>query len=166
VQRWRATLDALGPERKIGISWRGGTAGTRASLRSIPLETVVRALGGLGARLVSLQYGAVDDELAAAAKNCGVEVLHFPEVIPDYDQTAALVSALDAVVSVCTSIVHLTGALGRPVHVLVPSVPEWRYGIAGECMPWYPSARMYRQVRNEPWTAVLSRVRAALENTD
>jgi tetratricopeptide (TPR) repeat protein len=166
VERWRGRLAGLGGGPAIGVSWRGGTAGTRTSLRSIPLETIVAAFAGLGARLVSLQYGPVDAELAAVAERCGVKVAHFPEVIPDYDQTAALVTALDCVVTVCTSIVHLTGALGRPAHVLVPSVPEWRYGFSGDAMPWYPSARLYRQARGEPWSAVVSRLAARLAAAD
>jgi hypothetical protein len=100
---------------------------------------------------VSLQYGAVEEDLATLAAEPGLEVVHFPEAIADYDETAALVSALDVVVTVCTSIVHLTGAVGRPVWVLVPSVPEWRYCFDGETLPWYPTARLIRQRAGEPW---------------
>ena len=80
----------------------------------------------------------------------------------DYDETAALVSALDLTVSVCTSVVHLTGALGRPVWVLAPQAPEWRYGTRGEAVPWYPSARVFRQEDYGEWDPVMRRVAAEL----
>jgi tetratricopeptide (TPR) repeat protein len=156
IAHWRARLAALGPGLRVGVSWRGGAAATRARLRSIALRELAPLLSTPGCRFVSLQYGAVDEDLAAFARESGIELAHFPEAIPDYDATAALVSALDLVVTVCTSIVHLTGALGRPVWVLVPSVPEWRYCFEGETLPWYPSARVIRQRVGEPWATAIS----------
>ena len=88
----------------------------------------------------------------------GTDVQHWPEAIDDYDETAALVCALDLVISVCTSLVHLCGALGRPVWVLAPRSPEWRYGIAGEAMPWYPSVRIVRQREYGRWDPVVEEV--------
>ena len=112
VADWRARLAALGPGLKVGLSWRGGSAHTRTKLRSIPLADLAPVLRVPGCRFVSLQYGAVDEDIATLAGETGIELVHFPEAIADYDETAALVSALDLVVTVCTSIVHLTGALG------------------------------------------------------
>jgi ADP-heptose:LPS heptosyltransferase len=80
----------------------------------------------------------------------------------DYEETAALVSALDLVISVCTAVIHLGGALGRPVWVMAPYSPEWRYGIAGEEMPWYPSVRVFRQAAFGEWDAVVERVAQSL----
>src|SRR6185312_2277935 len=74
-----------------------------------------------------------------------LKVHHWQEAIDDYDQTAALVSALDGVLTVCTAIVHLSGALGRPALVMVPFGADWRYGASGERMVWYPSVRLVRQ---------------------
>jgi ADP-heptose:LPS heptosyltransferase len=90
-------------------------------------------------------------------------VHHWPQAIEDYDETAALVSALDLTVSVCTAIVHLSGALGRPVWVMAPIRPEPRYGLKGETMRWYPSARMFRQQSFGDWNPVIAAVAAALE---
>ena len=83
---------------------------------------------------------------------------HWSEAIDDYDETAALVAALDVVVTVCTSLVHLSGALGQRTWVLVPTVPEWRYGLSGSRMPWYASAELERQGPAEDWPAVLGRI--------
>ena len=160
---WRGRLTTLGPGLKIGLSWRGGTALSRVALRSIPLEGWERLFALAGVRFVSLQYteGAAS-ELAALERAGGPAVTHWQEAIDDYDETAALISALDLTISVCTSVVHLAGAIGRPVWVLAPEAAEWRYGTQGEAMPWYPSARIFRQEQLGDWDPVMRRVAAEL----
>ena len=111
-----------------------------------------------GARFVSLQYGEVAAEVAALEREHGIRVEHWPETVASSDDSAALICALEHTVSVCTAVVHLAGALGRPVSVMVPSVPEWRYGVRGEEMPWYPSVRLFRQAVPEQWGPVFERV--------
>ena len=163
VESWRRRLSSLGDGLKIGLSWTGGTARTRQALRSIPLPEWQPLLATPGARFVSLQHTPeASRELEGLRARHGIDLAHWPEAIVDTDQTAALVSALDLVVSVCTSVVHLAGALGRPVWVLVPSVPEWRYGLAGASMPWYPTARLFRQAAGADWKPALAAVAAAL----
>lgn len=162
IDHWRARLASLGSGRWIGLSWQGGTPGTGRMRRSIALEALRPLFNLPHARFVSLQYGDVDGELAALERRHGIRVEHWPDVIARTDETAALIGALEATVSVCTSVVHLAGALGRPTYVMVPSVPEWRYGAGGEAMPWYPSVRLFRQALPGDWQPVLERVRAAL----
>ena len=164
VARWRSWLEALGPGRKLGISWRGGTAASRRRLRSLTLEDIQPILKVPGCRFVCLQYGEVREELASL-RDQGVEIAYAPEAIADYDETAALCVALDMTVSVCTSVIHLNGALGRPVWVMVPTVPEWRYGQSGEVMPWYPSARLLRQRRPNDWASLVETVAGDLRRT-
>jgi tetratricopeptide (TPR) repeat protein len=163
VRAWRERLAAMGPGKKVAISWRGGFVGTRRHLRSIDVEAWLPILRTPGIEFISLQYteGAAA-ELEALQGKHGVRVHHWPEVIEDYDETAALVCALDAVVSVCTALIHLTGALGRPVWILVPAVPEWRYMRQGDRMPWYPSARLLRQPRVGEWEDVIARMAETL----
>ncbi len=162
VAAWRTRLAGLGPGLKIGLSWRGGTLRTRQPLRSIPLQQLVAVLNGRDAHGVSLQYGDVSAEVEAAAAQ-GIDVAHWPEAIVDFGQMAALMSALDLVISVCNTTVHLAGALGRPVWVMAPRMPEWRYGVYGETMPWYPSARVWRQSVYGDWKPVLKQVAEALQ---
>jgi Tfp pilus assembly protein PilF len=162
VEYWRARLSALGGRRVIGLSWRGGLANTGRTRRSIALEQLRPLLELPGTRFVSLQYGEVAGELAALERSRGIRVEHWPDVIASADDTAALICALDLTVSVCTAVVHLTGALGRPAWVMVPWVAEWRYGKQGESMPWYPSVRLFRQPTPGDWPPVLERVRASL----
>ena len=159
VAHWKARLATLGPGLKIGISWRGGTFSTRAPLRSLPLLEWRPIFDVPGVHFVSLQYGDVRDDLRAAP----IEISHWQEAIDDYDETAALVCALDLVVSVCTAVIHLSGALGRPVWVMAPVSPEWRYGMSGD-MPWYPSARLFRQRSFGEWGTVADQVGSALRS--
>jgi tetratricopeptide (TPR) repeat protein len=83
----------------------------------------------------------------------------------DFWDTAALVMSLDLVISVDTSVVHLAGALGRPVWVLLPAIGcDWRWGVRGDTTPWYPTARLFRQRTPGDWMAVVDEVKAALSN--
>jgi hypothetical protein len=162
VKAWRARLAALGPGRKVGISWRGGTEKTRRRLRSPAPEAFAGLMQTPGVHWVSLQYDATAEELPALAAATGATVHHWPEAIDEYDETAALLWALDLTVSVCTAVVHLGGALGRPVWVMAPYSPEWRYGLYWERMPWYPSVRVLRQASPGAWDALLRRVKNEL----
>jgi tetratricopeptide (TPR) repeat protein len=156
VSKWRERLAVLGPGRKIGLSWRGGLMKTGRLRRSLDLPALRNVLRIPGMQFVSLQYGNVEEELAG--------LTHWQEAIDDYDETAALVTALDGVVSVCTALVHLTGALGVRALVMAPFSPEWRYGISGHRMPWYPSVRILRQSRPGDWDAVLAALVDHLQN--
>jgi hypothetical protein len=162
VAYWRQTLQALGPGIKIGIAWTGGALKTRRSLRSLALAELSPLLQIPSTQFVSLQYTKCDDEIAALARATGIVVHHWPETLADYDETAALVTALDLVITVTSSIVHLSGALGKLTWVLVPSVPEWRYLNSGHAMPWYSSVRLFRQRELREWAPVIEAIRAAL----
>lgn len=163
VTRWRKKLAELGPGLKVGISWRGGTHNTRSPLRSIALERWDAILSTPGVCFVNLQYTSdAETEINSLAEMRGHRVTYLPEAIADYEETAALVSALDLTLSVCTAVVHLAGALGRPVWVMAPYSPEWRYGRSGETMPWYPAARILRQECFGEWDPVLNAAAARL----
>jgi Flp pilus assembly protein TadD len=158
VAQWRERLAALGPGLKAGVSWIGGLQKTGRSRRSLSLEQMRPVLGLPGVSWISLQYTPASAEIAAS----GMRIAEFPGVTEDLDELAALVEALDIVVSVCNTTVHVAGALGKEVLVMAPFVPEWRYGLSGERMIWYPSARVFRQARYGDWTEVLAAVGKAL----
>lgn len=160
---WRERLAQLGPGLKVGISWTGGVHKTRRPLRSVPLEQWLPILETPQVRFVSLQYTAeAGTEVAELRAQHGVMIEHWPEAIDDYHETAALVCALDLVISVCTAIVHLGGALGRPVWVMAPHSPEWRYGLKGDTMPWYPFVKIIRQPAFGEWGPVVFSVATEL----
>jgi tetratricopeptide (TPR) repeat protein len=160
---WKARLAALGSGLKVGISWRGGTHRTRMQLRSIPPAEWRPLLVRPAARFVSLQYGEVGPALAEFEKHCGVTVAHWPEAVANLDETAALIAALDLVITVDNTTAHLAGAIGKPVWVLLHYAPEWRWLARGERMPWYPSARLFRQTGPGGWSTVIPGVGDALD---
>jgi len=162
VAYWKAQLATLPGHLKVGISWRGGLASSRRSLRSIALQQWLPIFAVPGIDFVSLQYSDPEGELDALQR-AGVRVQQWQEAIDDYDETAALVCALDLVVSVQTAVVHLAGALGREVCALIPATPEWRYGSHGRSMPWYPTARLIRQPSLGDWGPVVETVAAELQ---
>jgi len=157
VAYWQNRLSALGPGLKVGISWFGGAASTRRDTRSIRLQDWLPLLSQTSCCFVSVQYGKVSSELETVARSHQVKIHAWDEAIDDYDETAALVTALDLVISVQTAIVHLAGALGKPAWVMLPAVSEWRYLEHGETMPWYPSVQLLRQPRLGDWQPVIAR---------
>jgi ADP-heptose:LPS heptosyltransferase len=80
----------------------------------------------------------------------------------DFADTAALIEQLDLVISVDTSVAHVAGALGKPLWLLLPWLPDWRWLLEREDSPWYPSARLFRQAEPGDWDSVLEKVRVAL----
>lgn len=158
VSAWRRRLESLPGSRKVGIAWRGGASSTRRSVRSVALDQWLPILQRGDASFVSLQHTDCREEIEAIGRNHRIRIHHWQEAIDDYDQTAALVCALDLVLSVQTAIVHLGGALGKRVWVMVPAVAEWRYLQSEERLPWYPAVRIFRQARPEDWGPVIERM--------
>ena len=85
------------------------------------------------------------------------------ESLPDFDATAALIGALDLVISIDTSVAHLAGGMGKPVWILLRDSPDWRWMQGRDDSPWYPTARLFRQGRDRDWAPVAAAVRAALQ---
>jgi ADP-heptose:LPS heptosyltransferase len=99
-----------------------------------------------------------DAKLIAGLPN----LIHFGDELADFDHTAAVIDALDLVITVDTAVAHLAAAMGKPVWILLPLVPEWRWLLDREDTPWYPTARLFRQKRRDDWESVIERVRAPL----
>ncbi len=155
---WRQRLGALGAGRKVGISWRGGAASTRGALRSVALEEWLPLLSVPNCHFISLQYADEGVESGGFTREHGIDIHHWQPALDDYDETAALVSALDLVISVQTAIAHLSGALGKPAWVLVPTVAEWRYLQDGGTTPWYPAVQLFRQQRRGAWGPLIAEI--------
>ena len=85
-------------------------------------------------------------------------LLHLGDQLKDFSDTAALISSLDLVISVDTSVAHLAGALAKPVCVLLPFLPDWRWLLDRDDSPWYPTARLFRQHTAGDWSAVINQV--------
>jgi Flp pilus assembly protein TadD len=161
---WRARLDAdddavaPGVRRfRVGLAWTGSAGHQRNPLRRVGLERYAAALGGLdGVAFHSLQPGA--EQEVAAARAAGFTVIDHTAELRSFDDTAALMSALDLVITVCTSVAHLAGALGRPAWVLLDVNPHWPWRLERRDSPAYPSVTLYRQPAFTQWTPVLDAV--------
>lgn len=162
-EHWAEYLNDYSTKPKIGISWRGGLPRTGRAYRSLELEQLVSLFNGSNVDWVSLQYGDVSDQLDQLKSQHGIKVLHLPEVIKDFHDTAALICNLDLVISIQTAAVHLTGALGVPAWVMVSASPEWRYMAKGDSMPWYPSVKIYRQKELGDWGDVIHQIKLDLQ---
>lgn len=150
---------------RVGLSWRGGTARTGASSRSIPLAQLAPILTSPDVEFVSLQYGDVAEEIAAVNAALGVDIrVPDPAAVRDFDDLAATVLEMDLVVTVQTALAHLSGAVGAPCRAMVPWAAEWRYGATGDTMPWYRSVRVLRQGEERAWEPVIRDVAAELRS--
>ena len=165
VTAWRRRLAGLTGLR-VGLVWAGGRRDFDPTLRaadqrrSLPLAQLAPLARLRGIDLVSLQKG--DAASQARTLPPGMVIHDWTDRLRDFADTAALIEALDLVISVDTSVVHLAGALGKPVWVLNRFDACWRWLGDREDSPWYPSARLFRQTSPGDWTGLIDRVAAAL----
>jgi hypothetical protein len=151
---WRGVLDASAPLR-IGLVWSGNPTHRNDARRSVAFAALYAALPK------GPQYICLQPELRPAdqeAVHSAADLAWVGPQLTDFGETAALVSQLDLVISVDTSVVHVAGALGTPAWMLTPFAPDWRWGVHGTSTPWYPSITLYRQSAVGDWRAVLARV--------
>jgi hypothetical protein len=160
IAQWRPAI-GQGEQPRIGLTWAGSPTHGNDRNRSIPLPLLRPLLGHPGLRFVALQKDLRDGDAQMLASIKGIT---FPgEELRDFSDTAAVISLLDLVITVDTSVAHLAGAMGKPVWVLLPFSPDWRWLIDRSDSPWYPSARLFRQPAIGDWQSVVTEVRNALE---
>ena len=156
----RLARSAPRPLRRIGLAWSGRSTHANDHRRSLHLAQLAR-LGATGsATFVCLQKPFPATDIAAMPAFPGLTDLS-PE-LTDFEETAALVASLDLVVTVDTAVAHLAGALGVPVWIMLPKAGDWRWLLARQDSPWYPSARLFRQPRPGAWAEVIADVAAQL----
>jgi len=158
VAAWRGRLgDADKP--RVGVVWSGSMA-LRNDRRSMALREMLPLIGEW-AEWVSLQKELRESDLVPLAahpalRDVGAE-------LNDFADTAAVIELMDVVVTVDTSVVHVAGAMGKPVWILLPFNPhDWRWMLDREDSIWYPTARVFRQPANGDWPSVVSRVNEEL----
>ena len=140
--------------RRVGLAWSGSPAHINNRNRSIPLQALAPLAQVEGLALVILQQDAIPEALAHVFRD--TEVLLAGEQCKDFAGTAAAIMNLDLVISVDTAVAHLAGALGRPVWTLLPCNRDWRWLLARDDSPWYPSMRLYRQREYGQWDDVIA----------
>ncbi|MDZ7630633.1 MAG: hypothetical protein U5K74_04530 [Gemmatimonadaceae bacterium] len=145
--------------RRVGVTWAGNPSHRNDSARSIAPSMLHGLLHTHPAiRFVCLQHGVHDDDLPPGTWDRPVS--------GDWLETARQLCTLDLLITVDTGIAHLAGALGVPVWILLPRVPDWRWGVEGNATPWYPTARLFRQPARGDWARVLTNVSAALSGAE
>jgi Flp pilus assembly protein TadD len=158
ARRWRERLKDLSG-LKVGLAWAGSAGHVNDFRRSIDLARLKPLLDVAGASFVSLQVGPRATDLAALPPG---RVVDLSAELTDFGETAGAILALDLVIAVDTSIVHLAGALDKPAWVILPFSPDWRWLLDRDDSPWYPSLRLYRQRKPGEWNDVIARVGADL----
>jgi len=167
ARAWAEKLATL-PGFRVGVNWHGNPEAEKHSAlqaRSFPLSAAAALARIPGISLVSLQKGAGAGQLAEVEFGGSVAQLTDPQHLgPDEiaDETAAIMMGLDLVITADTALAHLAGALGVPVWVVLQSVPDWRWFIAREDSPWYPTMKLFRQRVRGDWPEVLGRVAGEL----
>lgn len=160
VAQWH---ERLGVKRKprVGLVWSGSATHANDRNRSIVLRTLEPLLR-LDVEYHSLQKEVrPDDQLVMAQFT---QLQSYADDLHDFSDTAALISALDLVIAVDTSVAHLAGALAKPVWILLPQIPDFRWLLARNDSPWYPTARLFRQENAGDWASVVESVKHNLAN--
>jgi tetratricopeptide (TPR) repeat protein len=148
-----------GNKLRVGLVWAGRETHSNDSNRSLNIKLLEPLLEMHSqVEFISLQKGPREVDIAhdGRIKSCG-------SILNNFADTAALMSNLDLLISIDSSPVHLAGALGMPVWTLIPSIYDFRWLIDREDSPWYPSMTLFRQQPNEPWEAVVGKIKNQLQ---
>jgi tetratricopeptide (TPR) repeat protein len=170
TEKWQRRWQRVSGWR-VGLAWQGSTQRRGNRFRFIALSRFAAPLLVPGYGFVSLQAGAGREQIAETGY--GGRLLdpkadgeYGGEAFADFLETAAMLQALDLVITVDTAIAHLAGALGRPTWLLLPRPADWRWLTGRNDSPWYPSMRLFRQPTSGDWASVLNEVERALRAGD
>ena len=158
IAAWAPRLPADG--LRVGLAWSGHRDNARDHERSVPFARLAPLLSVPGTSFLSLQKDIRTTD-ADDFGRCG-NVLDLRAELRDFADTAAVIGQLDLVITVDTAIAHLAGAMGKPVWVLLPRVPDFRWLLDRTTSPWYPSVRLFRKRQADTWDAVIAGVAAEL----
>lgn len=167
VRHWQAWLAAhessrapMERKKRIGLVWAGNPGYEFDRYRSLSLQTLRPLLTQPGVKWYALQKGSAHQEVEALPASVDIELPGAD--IGSFDDTVAILQALDLVITVDTSVAHLAGACGRPVWILLPTCTDWRWMVDRADSPWYPDARLFRQRTLGDWAPVIAEVQRAL----
>lgn len=158
-EKWRARF-GVRDKPLVALAWAGRSTHANDRNRSLPFAGLAPLLARDDITFISLQKDlrAGESEAIAAAPH----LTSIGDALDDFTDTAAVVSLVDLVIAVDTAVVHLAGALARPVWVMLPFAPDWRWQLQRSDSPWYPTVRLFRQPRPGDWTSVVGAVDQAL----
>jgi tetratricopeptide (TPR) repeat protein len=160
IGRWRARLAPIVAPR-VAIAWSGRATHANDRNRSIPLARLAPLFMLDGVSFISVQHDMRSED---AATLVGIpRITHLGEELHDFDDAAAVLALVDLVISVDTSVANLAGAMAKPVWILLPFSPDWRWMLGRADSPWYPTARLYRQPALGDWDSVVASMREDLK---
>jgi Flp pilus assembly protein TadD len=159
VRAWSQHLQGDG--LRVGLVWSGNPLHVRDPQRSLPLDLLRTLLAVNRTTFYSLQKGSAASQLLALPSEANL--IDLGPQLKDFADTAAAIGNLDLVISVDTAVAHLTGALGKPVWVLLTHAPDWRWLLDRDDSPWYPTVRLFRQPAPGDWCSVIDRVANELQ---
>jgi tetratricopeptide (TPR) repeat protein len=145
---------------KIGIAWQGFLHHSGDQQRSISLKMFL-PIFSKNIQIYSLQKGPGEDQLLGLPDSYGV--IDLGKTFKDFSDTAAAMENLDLVIAVDTSVAHLAAALGKKTWILLPPIPDWRWGLEGSGSVWYESVRLFRQKRDTDWRDLFEEVAQGLK---
>lgn len=156
--------------RKVGVVWAGQPKHQNDRNRSLALETLAPLFAMPGTQWFSLQKGdAAEAQLepvnAALSERGVAPLVPLGPLLGDFTDTAHAIARLDLVITVDTGVAHLAGAMGVPVWLMLPFIPDWRWQVERNDSPWYPHTRLFRQQRARDWSPVVDAVASALSVT-
>ena len=158
LAKWRQRLAAL-PGRPVALAFAGNPDHINDRNRSIALSRLAPLLSTPDVRFISVQRDLRDTDREALGN---AALTHLGDELADFADTTAVLALADLVITVDTSVAHLAGALGRPLWILLPFWPDWRWTL-DRASPWYPNARLFRQGPDSDWDPVIAQVRGEIE---
>jgi hypothetical protein len=160
IAKWRTRIEALERPR-VAVAWSGNAQHVNDGNRSIALSRLAPLWSAASVRFIGIQRELRGDDAELLTRE--PRVMQIGAELDDFADTAAVVALVDLVITVDTSVAHLAGAMGRPVWILLPFSPDWRWTLAGESSRWYPTARLFRQPSLGDWDSVIERLRGELD---
>ncbi len=158
IEKWKVIIpnnDII----NVGISWAGNPKNYNDRNRSCTLNDLEALFDIPNIKFYSLQKGEPVKQIYARGDD---KVIDLDVLMDSMDTTAAAVQVLDIIISVDTSIAHLSGAMGKPTWVMLPFLPDWRWMLEREDSPWYPTVRLFRQTKEKDWSSVVRNIRSEL----
>jgi hypothetical protein len=164
IIRWQSRLGPRDGKLRVGLTWAGNPQFKSDRFRSINFDMLAPLATVPGVRFFSLQKGPAGQQLKNLPS--GMDLIDLGPELRDFADTAAVMQALDLIVTTVTSIPHLAGALARPVWVMLQKVPHFTWLLDREDSPWYPTMRLFRQKNMGDWQDVIERVAEALKKQE
>jgi tetratricopeptide (TPR) repeat protein len=157
VQHWRKRIGEHS-RFKVGLAWSGRPEFIHYRTRSVPVEKFAPLMQLPNVRLFSLQKA----KSAEHENRAKIQIIDWTDELDDFADTAALLANLDLLITSDTAVAHLAGAMGKPVWLLLPFVPDWRWMLDRADSPWYPTMRLFRQPKSGDWDTPIHEAAEAL----